>query len=170
MHKPASTRLLCYAIRLLGARMTDSRSAGISALLLVVAPVGASIQTGLAIGRRGDGGRGLGIAFLGGGPGLRQAHGSLRSKSKTRRQRCQQNAQHKAHDGISLHLHSFLLQRTTRAWDACAAALVLKMRVGDCQSQSPSRTECGRASSHGASALFSRSAECDGQTRRRGGW
>jgi len=119
MNKPASTRLLRYAIRPLGARMTDSRPAGISALPLVVAPVGAFVQTGLAIGRRRDGGRGLGVAFLGGGLGLRQAHGSLRSKSKTRRQRYQQKAQNKAHDGISLRSYSF--QRTTLAWDACAS-------------------------------------------------
>ena len=92
MHNPASTRLLRYAIRLLGARMTESRAAGISALPLVVAPLGASVQTGLAIGRRRDGGRGVSVAFLGGSLGLRQAHGSLRSKSKTRRQRYQQNA------------------------------------------------------------------------------
>ena len=87
---------------MLGARMTDSRPAGVCALPLVMAPVGAFVQTGLAIGRRHDGCRGLGVAFLGGGLGLRQAHGSLRSKSKTWRQRYQQNAQHKAHDGISL--------------------------------------------------------------------
>jgi hypothetical protein len=47
---------------------------------------------------------------------LRQAHGSVRSKSKTRRQRYQQNAQHKAHDGISL-LLSYSFQRTTLAWN-----------------------------------------------------
>jgi hypothetical protein len=101
--------------------MTDSRAAGISALPLVVAPVGAFVQTGLTIGCRRDGGRGLGVAFLRGGLGLRQAHGSLRSKSKTRRQRYQQNAQNKAHDGISF-LRSYPFQRTTRAWDACAKA------------------------------------------------
>jgi hypothetical protein len=133
MNKPASTRLLRYAIRPLGARMTDSRPAGISALPLVVAPVGAFVQTGLAIGRRRDGGRGLGVAFLGGGLGLRQAHGSLRSKSKTRWQRYQQNAQNKAHDGISL-LRSYPFQRTTRAWDAYAAAFVLLQLI---RSRSP---------------------------------
>lgn len=115
-HKPASTRLLRYAIRRLGAWMTDSRPAGISALPLVVAPLGASVQTGLVIGRRRDGGRGVSVAFLGGSLGLRQAHGSFRSKSKTR-QRYQQNAQHKAHDGISI-LRSYSFQRTTLTWDA----------------------------------------------------
>jgi hypothetical protein len=104
--------------------MTDSRPAGIRASPLVVAPVGASVQTGLAIDRRRDGGRGLSVAFLGGSLGLRQAHGSVRSKSKTRRQSYQQNAQHKAHDGISL-LRSYSFQRTTLAWDPCAAAFVL---------------------------------------------
>src|SRR5258708_5733362 len=125
MDKPASTRLLRYAIRLVGARMTDSRPAGTRALPLVVAPVGAFVKTGLAIGRCGDGGRSLGVAFLGGRLGLRQAHGSLRSKSKTRWHRYQQNAQHKAHDRSPfLRSHSF--QRTTRGWDACAAAFLLQ--------------------------------------------
>ena len=91
--------------------MTESRAAGISALPLVVAPLGASVQTGLVIGCRRDGGRGVSVAFLGGGSlGLRQAHGSLLSKSKTRRQRYQQNAQHKAHDGVSLRSYSFNVQ------------------------------------------------------------
>src|SRR5665213_2504989 len=109
-------RLLRYAIRLFALRMTKSRPAGISAAPLIEAPVGASVQTGLAIGRRGDGGRGLSVAFLGGSLGLRQAQSSLRSKSKTRRQRYQQNAQHKAHAGISL-FRSYSFQRTTLAWD-----------------------------------------------------
>ena len=102
--------LLRHAIRLFAVRMTESRPAGISTLPLIVAPVGASVQTGLAIGRRPDGGRGLSVAFLGGSLGLRQAHGSVRSKSKTWRQSYQQNAQHKAHDGISL-LLSYSFQR-----------------------------------------------------------
>jgi hypothetical protein len=108
--------------------MTVPPPAGIRACPLVEAPVGASIQTGLAIDRRRDGGRGLSVAFLGGSLGLRQAHGSVRSKSKTRRQRYQQNAQHKAHDGISL-LLSYSFQRTTLAWDPCAAAFDLLQRV-----------------------------------------
>jgi hypothetical protein len=90
--------------------MTDSRPAAIRACPLVVAPVGASVQTGLAIDCRRDGSRGLSVAFLGGSMGLRQAHGSVRSKSKTRRQSYQQNAQHKAHDGIFL-LLSYSFQR-----------------------------------------------------------
>ncbi len=60
--------------------------------------------------------------------GLRQAHGSVRSKSKTRRQSHQQNAQHKAHDGTSL-LLSYSFQRTTLEWDPCDAVLVLLQRV-----------------------------------------
>jgi hypothetical protein len=113
-----STRLLRYAIRRLGARMTESRAAGISAFPLVVAPLGASVQTGLVIGRRRDGGRGVSVAFLGGSLGLRQAHGSLRSRSKTRRQGYQQNAQHKAHE----HLPSQLFVPTHNPRTSAATA------------------------------------------------
>ncbi len=59
-------RLLRYAIRLLGARMTQAWTAGIGAVLLIVAPVGAFLQTGLAVSRHRDGGGGIRVAFGGG--------------------------------------------------------------------------------------------------------
>src|SRR5262249_11544381 len=75
-------RLLRYTIRLLGARMTQARSAGIGALLLIVAPVSASVQTGLAVSRHRDGGCGIGVAFGGGCLRFRQAYRSFRGKSE----------------------------------------------------------------------------------------
>jgi uncharacterized ParB-like nuclease family protein len=81
--------------------MTQARAAGTGALLLIVASVGASVQTDLAVSRHRDGGCGIGVAFGGGCLRLRQAHRSFRSEGKARRQACQQNTQHKAHDGIS---------------------------------------------------------------------
>src|SRR5258707_6806313 len=147
MDKPASTSLLRYAIRLVAARMTDSRPASTRALPLIVAPVGAFVQTGLAIGRCGDGGRSLGVAFLGGGLGLRQAHGSLRSKSKTRWQRHQQNAQHKAHDSISLSSQSFVSTHNSRMGclrrSVCAAATNKKSLVGISALSDSLRTSVG---------------------------
>jgi hypothetical protein len=70
-----------YAIRLLGARMTQAWAAGIRTLLLAVAPVGATVQTGLAVRRHRDGGGCIGVAFGGGRLRFRQAHRCLRSKS-----------------------------------------------------------------------------------------
>jgi hypothetical protein len=82
--------------------MTQAWAARISALLLTMAPVGASVQTGLAVSRQRDGGSGIGVTFGGCCLRFRQAHRSFRSKSKARRQGYEQSTQHKAHDGISL--------------------------------------------------------------------
>ncbi|HMF22138.1 MAG TPA: hypothetical protein VKG24_08435 [Pseudolabrys sp.] len=98
----ASTRLFRYAIRLLGAWMTQARSAGIGALLPIVTPLGAFVQAGLAVGRHRYGGGGIGVAFGCGYLSFRQTHGSFRSESNGRRQGHQQNTQHKSHGGISL--------------------------------------------------------------------
>src|SRR5262249_46867076 len=62
-------RLLRYAIRLLGARMTQAWPTGTRALRLIVATSGAFVQTGLAVSRHRDGGCGIGVAL--GGSSLR---------------------------------------------------------------------------------------------------
>src|SRR5262245_18336387 len=79
-------RLLRYAIRLLGAQMTEARPAGISALVLLVASPGTFVQTDLAVSRHHNGGGSVGVAFSGGRLGFRQAHRSSRGKSKVQRQ------------------------------------------------------------------------------------
>jgi hypothetical protein len=66
--------------------MTQAWAAGIGALLPIVAPFGAFVQTGLALSRHRDGGGSIGVAFGGGCLCFRQAHRPFRSKSKARRQ------------------------------------------------------------------------------------
>jgi hypothetical protein len=78
-------RLLGYAIRLLGARMAQARTAGIGALVLFVAASAAFAQTELAVSRHQDRGGGIGVALGGGCLRFRQSHRSFRSKSKVRR-------------------------------------------------------------------------------------
>ncbi|MGB8442867.1 MAG: hypothetical protein WCE32_00445 [Pseudolabrys sp.] len=68
--------------------MTQAWAAGIGALILIVAPVGASLQTGLTVNRHHDGGGSIGVACGGRCLRFRQGHNSFRSESKTRRQRC----------------------------------------------------------------------------------
>jgi hypothetical protein len=44
--------------------MTQAWAARIGALLLTMAPVGASVQTGLAVSRQRDGRSGIGVTFV----------------------------------------------------------------------------------------------------------
>lgn len=86
--------------------MTQAWAAGSVALVLFVAPAGASTQTSLPVGRQRDGGSGIGVAFGSGCLRFRYAHRPFCRKSKTRRQGYQQNTQHEASHGISLHRSS----------------------------------------------------------------
>ena len=86
--------------------MTQAWTAGSGALFLFVPPAGASTQTSLPVSRQRDGGSGIGVTFGGGCLGFRQTHRSFCRKSKTRRQGYQQNTQHEASHGISLHRSS----------------------------------------------------------------
>lgn len=101
-HSFSGARLLRYAIRLLGAQMTESRPAGIGALVLLVASPGTFVQTDLAVSRHHYGGGSVGVAFGGGDLGVRQAHRPFRSQRKAGQRDHQQSTQYKAHDGISL--------------------------------------------------------------------
>ena len=62
--------------------MTQAWAAGIGALILIVAPVGASLQTGLTVNRHHDGGGSIGVACGGRCLRFRQGHNSFRSESK----------------------------------------------------------------------------------------
>ena len=86
--------------------MTQARTAGSGALFLFVPPAGASTQTSLPVGRQRDGGSGVGVTFGGGCLRFRYTHRSFCRKSKTRCQGYQQNTQHEASHGISLHRSS----------------------------------------------------------------
>src|SRR6185437_8157894 len=94
--------LLAHAIRRVAVRMTNARPAGAGASAFVITAVRASAQTGLTVCCHAHGGRGLLVAFRGGGMGLRRGHGSLGGGSGAGQgrgqQRGEQDTEHKAHE------------------------------------------------------------------------